>query len=148
MPASRSLEENSIGDAGAAELAAALKTNTTLTTLYLASACRSLALGVPSPRRAAAHALSPRAARPSARGRPLAPRRARVSLLPLLPRSLRTAGNDIGAAGATELAAALKTNASLVTLNLISACRRSMGVGPRDAHALARRAPPATCLVT
>ncbi|KAL1504242.1 hypothetical protein AB1Y20_010651 [Prymnesium parvum] len=100
------LSGNGIGAEGAREVAAALKTNTTLTSLDLS--VRRLPLR--------SHLLRPHPT-PSTRPHTPAPP-------PLRPHHLhppitsRTADNRIGAKGAKEVAAALKTNTTLTSLNL------------------------------
>ena len=89
-------------DGGAAQLAAALKDNTGLTTLDLSGAC-----GPTRRRNARTHA------REHAPSPPPTP----------LTRASHSAGNRIGDAGATQLAAALiKDNKTLTTLHLGGAC--------------------------
>ena len=102
---------NNIGPEGAKELADALMTNTTVKRLWLTGACSS----PPPSHPAVLHTGGGRAAhRPSARR--TRPRRAHGPCAP------RAAGNNIGPEGAKELAAALRTNKKITTLNLSGAC--------------------------
>jgi len=122
---------NKIGDEGAKELAAALKDNTTLTTLSLGRACSG---APPHPHGTATRA---RACRGGVR-------RAAPSVLPhalAAPHRAcapRAAGNQIGDEGAKELAAALEANATLTTLNLRGACSGAPPPPPRHRRTRAR----------
>ena len=109
---------NKIGDKGAKELAAALKANTTLSELNLWGACRVAPLPIHPTALPHAHAAGEgRAARqPQAHVRP------------------RAAGNKIGAKGAKELAAELKSNETLTALHLHCARRGA----PLPTHPAAR----------
>ena len=107
------------------------------TELNLYGACRGAALPTHRPRhrRTRMHACRRGACgAPAPSARRTRARRAHTARAP----APRAAGNSIGDEGAKELAAALKANATLTTLNLQGACRAA--ALPIDARRTAARA--------